>query len=118
QAKGTDKWLVARIIRQEMRALCSWTQQPGFPEDTVAIFGVTLLARAAARMGFDIRCRPAGLLAGLQRLYFQGLLAIYSSEGLDRLALGRTVSDLPAEAWISVSRLQILYGVSHATSGG
>lgn len=71
-----------------------------------AIFGVTLLGAAAARLGFHRRAVRPTRRARADRLFMNGLLALYSTDGVERLKRGRTVKALPEE--ICMSRAELL----------
>ena len=82
-----------------------------------ALHGVTLLAGAAPRLGFEKRDLHRTAWNDLVRFFMLGLLAIYSPEGRRRLA--RTREDLyPAEVWMARSTLMARYGGAGRGSGG
>jgi hypothetical protein len=93
--------------RGELIAIANWVRQS--ESGVKAIFGVTLLGAAAARLGFYRRAmRPRGARA--RRLFMNGLLALYSIDGVARLKRGGTLSAWPQEIWMSHAELLRRYG--------
>ncbi len=100
-AAGQGKFLVLPLFRQELHALAVWMTQADFASDVCAVFGNTLLWRGAARLGFTVRSQPVTTRQRLDWLFLVGLMALYSSEGMGRLDLGRTTTPYSQECWIS-----------------
>lgn len=104
-ALGNGKWAVLTLLRHELHSLSLWMTQPSFPIDVRAVFGTTMLWRGAARLGFTIPPRPVTAQQRLDRLFLVGLMALYSSEGVARLDMGKTRSDYPQQCWLSREEL-------------
>lgn len=95
--------------RSELAAIANWViQSETYIE---AIFGVTLLAAAAARLGFDRRTMASARRAKADRLFMNGLLVLYSTDGVARLKRGRTLKMPPQEIWMSRGELLRRYGL-------
>ncbi|HEY7355837.1 MAG TPA: hypothetical protein VH590_05195 [Ktedonobacterales bacterium] len=109
--EGWQPFLFLAALADELRALADNYEKGIYPTSVRALFGVTLLARGAPRLGFTLRPRPRNLHGRLERFFLKGLLALYSSEGLARLARGSASRDLhPQEAWMSIETLLSRYG--------
>jgi hypothetical protein len=102
---GTDKFLAVAMLRDGLQSLACWMNTPAFPGPVKALYGVSVLSRGAVRLGFTVRDRKPRFRNGLDRLFFDGLLVLYTAEGRDRLLLGRTATDQPREVWISAAEL-------------
>ena len=64
----------------------------------VAAFrGVTLLGPGARRLGFTVCERPLTIRRRFERIFFAGLLLLYSGDGLKRIEYGSTLSSYPGE---------------------
>lgn len=100
QAAG-GPWELLKSLGEDMRGLAAWLQSKELPEDIKAVYGLTLLSRAAPRLGFTLRPRPRTLMAWFDRTFMYGLLVLYHPDGLKRLARGTTYGNYPQEAWIS-----------------
>ncbi len=100
-----------RACREDLRSLAAWTANSLEGSRVRAFYGVTLLSRGAARLGFEVRrCQPT-LRTRLDRMFMIGLLLLYNREGLSRLSHGsNTLHSYPQEAWMSRGRLMRLYG--------
>lgn len=98
-------WELLRRIGTDMQGLATWLQSDELPADTRAVYGLTLLSRAAPRLGFTLRPRPRTLMAWFDRTFMQGLLVLYNAAGLERLTRGTTYRQYPQEAWISRQEL-------------
>jgi hypothetical protein len=94
--------------RSELTALANWVIRSKIHVE--ALYGVTLLGAAAARLGFYRRAMSAARRARADRLYMNGLLALYSHDGVSRLERGRTLQALPQEIWMSRAELLRRYG--------
>jgi hypothetical protein len=106
--KGT--WRLQPAMTRDLRALAAALERGDLPREVRAVFGVSMLARVSVRLGFVMRRRPRTFKAFLDRLYFQGLLALYCPQGAERLTSGRTVSTWPEELWMSRAELLRRYG--------
>jgi MFS family permease len=98
-------WRLARMIAEDMSALARWVAAPGEMAQARALVGVTLMGRAAPRLGFTLRERPVTIHAQLERFFMQGLMAVYNPEGVDRLGRGTTYAGYPVEVWMSRAEL-------------
>lgn len=94
--------------RRELAAIANWVIHSEIHIE--AIYGVTLLGAAAARLGFHRRAMPNARRARADRLFMNGLLAIYSRDGIARLKRGGTLKALPQEIWMSRAELLRRYG--------
>jgi hypothetical protein len=92
---------VYRAARDDLHCLARWIAQPGFDVNVEAFFGVTLIARAAARLGFSVRELPRTLRRRFDRMFMTGLLVLYTPDGLSRISRGTTVRSYPQEVWLS-----------------
>ncbi len=99
-------WEVLKWMREDMHSLAAWQRTV----DLKAIYGITLLSRAAPRLGFTLRPRSRNLTAWFDRFFMTGLLVLYHARGLERLAQGTTYGAYPQEAWISLGELRRRYG--------
>lgn len=99
-----------RAVREDLRSLARWISRPGFDLNVQACFGVTLLANAAARIGFSVRERPVTLRLRLDRMFMTGLLLLYTVGGLARIGKGTTARSYPQEVWLSRRELLRRYG--------
>lgn len=104
---GANVYLAAR---EDLRCLARWITQPGFDVNVQALFGVALIAKAAARLGFSLRALPRTLRLRLDRMFMAGLLVLYTPAGLSRLNRGTTMHSYPQEVWLSRRELLRRYG--------
>jgi len=100
--------------RQDLTGIAAWVERQDLQPE--AIFGVTLLSAAAARLGFHQRSIPLTLRARADRLFMNGLLALYNYDGVRRLSRGRTFSAIPQEVWMSRSELLKRYRKASSTT--
>lgn len=107
-----SRWALARTMGEDLRALATWIGAPGFPRSVKAVYGVTVVGRAAVVLGFSLRERPVTLYARLDRFFMTGLLLLYDPKGLDRLLRGKVIGTYPQEIWMSRAELMRRYGTS------
>jgi peptidoglycan-N-acetylglucosamine deacetylase len=100
-------------FREDLRTLSKWIQQDALACEIKALYGCTILSRAAGRLGFTVRPRPVTLRQLLEKFFFQGLLVLYNQEGLGRIQHGKTSGAYPAEVWLSRRELIHLYHDHH-----
>jgi len=109
--EGWSPFTLLAYIADELTAIADGYRNNTYPSTVRALFGVTLLASAAPRLGFTLRPRPLNLHGRLERFFLKGLLALYSSEGLARLARGSASREMnPQEIWMSLDTLLARYG--------
>lgn len=110
--RAATPWRLLRMIAEDMRALAACAEQPGELARAQALVGVTLMGRAAPRLGFTIHERPVTIYSRFERFFMEGLMAIYNPEGLRRLERGTTYASYPEEVWMSRAELLRRYGHS------
>ncbi|HKB47596.1 MAG TPA: MFS transporter, partial [Ktedonobacterales bacterium] len=64
-----SNWRLLPLIADDLRALADAMRTPAFPREVRAVYGFTLLSRAAPRLGFTVRSRPHTLRAWLDRVF-------------------------------------------------
>lgn len=106
----TTPWQQLRMMRDDLRALAQWVERGGFPDDIRAIYGYTLLGRAASRLGFTLRRRPSSIRTRLDRFFLMGIMVLYHPGGRERLQRGTTYDTEPVETWMSLGELRRRYG--------
>ncbi len=105
-------WQLIRAMRDDLRAIAAWVERDPAMREMRAIHGMSLLGRAAPRLGFVTVPRPVNFGTWVDRLFAHGLLVIYNPGGLQRLAHGRTRFTFPETVWMSRSALLSHYGAT------
>ncbi len=103
------QWRVLLMLRDDLAALAQWSRSPDFPAGVKAVWGLSMLGRAAPRLGFSVRERPHTVHAWFDRFFLLGLLALYNRSGRSRLERGTTYSRYPVEVWMSRGELERRY---------
>src|SRR5262245_35695046 len=85
--------------REDIKSLSNWIVQDAMGRQIKALYGRTILGKAAYRLGFVVREQPIRLALRMERFFFKGLLVLYNQEGLVRILRGRTADHYPANAW-------------------
>ncbi len=106
----TTPWQQLRMMRGDLQALARWVAAGGVPKDIHALYGYTLLGRAASRLGFTLRYRPSSIRTRLDRFFLMGIMVLYHPGGRERLTHGTTYETEPVETWMSLDELQRRYG--------
>ncbi len=96
---------IIAAIRQDLTALAQYMEADETGKRFKAIFGITLLSRAAKRIGFTVRDRPVNVYTRMERFFLSGLLTLYSSEGVNRLAKGHMQQVRQQEIWMTTADL-------------
>lgn len=91
--------------RHDLQSLARWLVEAEAATRIKALYGVTMLWWAGARLGFSVRQRHGGLRDRLDRIFMAGLLLVYSTEGPNRAHQGKTLDSYPREVWISRAEL-------------
>lgn len=106
EAAGWSPFQVLMSARRDLASLARLVTA-GSLGPVAAVHGVSLVAPALARLGFDVTplCRTPGIR--LLHFYLVGLLAVYHPEGWKAASRARDGA-WPAEAWMSVERLATL----------
>ena len=104
--------------RRDLQSLAHWLIETEEATPIKALYGVTMLWWAGARLGFSVRRRHRGLRDRLDRIFMAGLLLVYSTEGSNRANQGKTLDSYPREVWISRAELTKRYPfpASYSTS--
>jgi len=95
--------------RQDLKSLSNWILQDRIGRQIEALYGRTILTKAAYRLGFTVREKPVTLRRRLEKFFFKGLLLLYNQEGLGRIQHGSTADTYPADVWLSRRELLRLY---------
>lgn len=103
-------WRLQTAMIADLQALAAAVERGDLPVQPRAVFGITVLARGSTRLGFTVRRRRRTIKAYLDRIYVQGLLALYCPQGVERLGHGRTIASWPDEVWMSRGELVRRYG--------
>ncbi len=97
-------------LADDLSAIAQGFQQKRYPP-VRALYGVTILAAGARRLGFSLRPRVMNLHGRLERFFLKGLLVLYNADGLARLERGSSRRELlPQEVWMSIETLLARYG--------
>lgn len=103
-------------MRRSLRGLAAWSYRGDFPPGVRAVYGRSLLARAAPRLGFTTREVPRTVHLRLERFFLLGIMVMYHSRGRDRLSHGTTYSRYPVECWLSLGDLRRRYDETAKTA--
>jgi hypothetical protein len=106
RAEGSNPWELVDVVRHDLEALAEEVAS-GRLGDVRAVRGVTVLARAATRAGFEVRPLPHNLRWALIRLLSALVVASYHPDGIREVDRG---VPWPGEVWMSsralLTRLQ------------
>ncbi len=92
---------IIAAIRQDLTALAQYMEADETGKRYKAIFGITLLSRAAKRIGFTVRDRPVNAYTQMEKFFLSGLLTLYSSDGVNRLTKGHMQTVRQQEIWMT-----------------
>jgi hypothetical protein len=95
--------------REDLRGLAKWIQADPIGRRVIALHASTILAKGARRFGFMVMDTPVTIRRRMERIFFTGLLLLYSREGLERLRRGTTPHVYPRDIWITRHELLRLY---------
>jgi hypothetical protein len=101
--------------REDLKSLSNWIMQDAIGHQIKALYGSTILSKAASRLGFVVREQPVTLALRMEKFFFKGLLVLYNQEGLVRILRGRTADRYPANAWMSRSEFLRRYSNRNRT---
>jgi peptidoglycan-N-acetylglucosamine deacetylase len=96
-------WALLRLFRDDLAALGRDIAE-GRLGPVRALRGVTLLAAAAPRLGFEVRRPPRSPYQALRRFFMAGLIVLHHPAGWD--ALRGYGGRWPAEVWMSAGALE------------
>lgn len=108
-------WHILRLMALDLRALAAWAATDEFPHGARALFGMTMIGRAAPRLGFTVRERPRTLTTWLDRQFLLGILLLYHPRGVERLLEGSLRQTPLMEVWMSLGELEQRYGAHTRT---
>lgn len=94
-----------RACRRDLESLSRWIAETQDTSPIKALYGVTMLWGAAARLGFAVREQRRSIRNRLDRVFMAGLLLIYSTDGPNRASRGKTLDGYPREVWLSRAEL-------------
>lgn len=93
-----------RVARADVRALRSWAADQPAERRPVAYHAEGIMARFAAREGWEVRPRPLTAWQRVRNWYFRWLLVHWTPSGRERLRHGRGPL-ASVDAWLPASRL-------------
>lgn len=99
-----------RACRLDLQSLARWTQEGDSCPPFKALFGITMIWWAAARVGFVVREPPPTIRNRLDGIFMGGMLLAYSTDGSDRVGRGTALDRCPREIWLSRDALLRHYG--------
>jgi hypothetical protein len=114
-AAGATPWELLEQLRADLRALAASLRAGRFA-DVRALHGLTLLAAAGPRLGFELVEPPRSWSLRLHRFFFAGLVALHNRSG--PRALARKAKRWPADLWLSRGELLRRYGDGEPESAG
>jgi peptidoglycan-N-acetylglucosamine deacetylase len=103
-------WEVTRRTEQDLTALAGMVKSGAFPDGTQAVWAETVIYRAMARAGFQLRAAKPGLRRPFARLYILTLMAIYGPPGFIDRDPERLEHYQLGEAWMDLRDLVQRYG--------
>ena len=87
--------------REDLRSLAIWAQNDSIGRRIEAFYARSILTKGACRLGFTVTDSRVTMHRRFERVFFKGLLLLYSPEGLNRLRHGSTPRANPADLWLS-----------------
>jgi hypothetical protein len=102
-------WALPPALTSDLASLALAIERGEVPH-VKGLTAVTILVSGGKLMGFSPREQPPDWRSWFERLYFNGLLAVYTPDGTQRLRRGSTVDTYPKELWMSSRELDRRYG--------
>jgi hypothetical protein len=108
--RGQVAWQLYRGTEEAFTDLARLAEAHLLPAGVRVVWAETLVYTTLKRMGFSTRPSPRTIRTPFARLYFLGLVGIYSLGGVEQLKTMRLDHIKLGEAWISLDELQRRFG--------